>query len=319
MSKEYSCIRCGFETTEKRYLVKHLCRKTICDPNLKDVSPKLQLEELTKKEYSADAVQCQYCDKRFNNASNRYKHMRICKKNMENVSKKEIINAFSIIKEQCEKQSKVIKTLEKQYKDLVCYIKETIEKNTTIISKLQTDIEILKTKKSEKYYQHITEKFLGGTHKKVMCGITDISTDNLHAEIKHAKDYKDAIGQITCYNQVDPKPNLHLYLFGKAGKQLLETAKHLCSGLNIKLFIFTHSKNIVNIVDCFNNDNIVYTFREIAYEENNINYDEAVYDDTDDESNEEDIHVEKKENYDEEIDINALVPFFNSHHKQINI
>jgi hypothetical protein len=131
------------------------------------------------------------------------------------------------------------------------------------INKLQHDIEMLKEKKSEKFYQNIVELYLGGTHKKVSCGVTDVTTDTIHAEIKNSKDYKAAIGQVLCYNTVDPKAQLQLYIFGPESHKHFENAKTVCEGLNIELFTFQNINNCVHIIN--SNKEIVYTFMGCDY------------------------------------------------------
>jgi hypothetical protein len=103
MSNDFICCRCGFETDEKRYLVKHLQRKTLCDPLISSLVPEFQLTQLTKKTYNDNAVSCPHCDKRFNDPSNRSKHIKICKKNLENTPKADIIKELIEIKEQLAK------------------------------------------------------------------------------------------------------------------------------------------------------------------------------------------------------------------------
>lgn len=71
-------------------------------------------------------------------------------------------------------------------------------------------------KKYERTYQKILEVHLGATHKRLLNGqyITDITTDKLHAEIKNWNRWHSVIGQLHIYNKIDPRPQLHTYLFG---------------------------------------------------------------------------------------------------------
>jgi hypothetical protein len=59
------------------------------------------------------------------------------------------------------------------------------------LGNLQIENAILKNKKDESFYQLIVEKYLGGTHSRNKNGITDVTTDKIHAEIKRWKFYKD--------------------------------------------------------------------------------------------------------------------------------
>lgn len=103
MSNELFCCRCGFEAKERTYLIKHLRRKTLCDPVMSDLLPEIQLLEITKKTYNDNAVSCPHCDKKFNDPSNRYKHLKICKKNLDNIPKEDIVKELKEIKEQLAK------------------------------------------------------------------------------------------------------------------------------------------------------------------------------------------------------------------------
>lgn len=64
-------------------------------------------------------------------------------------------------------------------------------------------------------YQRFLEKQLDSKHKKVKYGVTDITTENEHIEIKKWSDYKHALGQIMSYNTCDKKEKLSVYFFGE--------------------------------------------------------------------------------------------------------
>jgi hypothetical protein len=66
----------------------------------------------------------------------------------------------------------------------------------------------------EKYYQKIVEDILQGKHKTLQSGITDVTNNDTHAEIKHWTKWKFLLGQLLSYNNCDYKPNLHAYMFG---------------------------------------------------------------------------------------------------------
>lgn len=74
-----------------------------------------------------------------------------------------------------------------------------------LISELQNELAILKESKSEIYYQRFLEKQLGASHKVTKYGITDITTDSEHIEIKHWKHFKACLGQLKSYNHGDNK------------------------------------------------------------------------------------------------------------------
>lgn len=64
--------------------------------------------------------------------------------------------------------------------------------------------------RDEKIYQFILEKHLGGTHLFLRdVGVTDITTDEFHAEIKHWSDSKKLIGQLMIYNVACPRKSFY--------------------------------------------------------------------------------------------------------------
>jgi uncharacterized CHY-type Zn-finger protein len=91
----YTCKRCGYETTYKHNLIKHLSRKTICNARESsvDIATEILIDELTKKDYNNVTYDCDYCKKKFNNNSNCKKHMLICKlKPVETAKEPECMN-----------------------------------------------------------------------------------------------------------------------------------------------------------------------------------------------------------------------------------
>jgi hypothetical protein len=105
------------------------------------------------------------------------------------------------------------------------------------VKQLRVENAILRNRKNEDVYQYILEQHLQGCHKHLSCGFTDITTDTLHAEIKSWKQWKHAMGQILAYGRVDPRNELHIYLYGqelspRKRNEAVETLK----SLNIKPF-----------------------------------------------------------------------------------
>lgn len=74
------CNRCGYKTERKGDLVKHLRKVNICSPNISDLDRNIQLSELCGKVVKDVHFVCEFCDQKFNNKSNMYRHRKICKK-----------------------------------------------------------------------------------------------------------------------------------------------------------------------------------------------------------------------------------------------
>jgi hypothetical protein len=69
-------------------------------------------------------------------------------------------------------------------------------------------------KRDEYFYQNWLERRLGGSHMKLQSGITDITTDTCHAEIKEWKSWKTGVGQLLAYSSELRRQEVALYLFG---------------------------------------------------------------------------------------------------------
>jgi hypothetical protein len=116
------------------------------------------------------------------------------------------------------------------------------------ISKLTIQLDLLKTHKKEDFYQKIVEHHLGGTHKTLKCGITDVTTDTIHAEVKRWDSYKAGVGQLVCYNHEDPRSELHMYLFGPVSNKQTDNIVEKLKNMNIKPFTFDVQPDSASIV-----------------------------------------------------------------------
>ena len=75
--------------------------------------------------------------------------------------------------------------------------------------------ELVGTRKDEIYYQELLERELGGKHLHIAgVGITDITTPDAHIEIKRWRQWKEALGQLTAYQNAVPRRLSCVYFFG---------------------------------------------------------------------------------------------------------
>lgn len=246
------CKRCGHEFEYKYLLLKHLNRKKSCEPTKSDISVDLLIDEIDEsknKKYS-----CRACFKKFKSFQTRWYHEKTCEKISEKTEEK--------IEEKPVQKNNQIVDIDNLKKYLLKEIKNEVVKKTENEKNLEKNIKTLnlelqyyKNRKNENFYQLLLENFLGGTHKKLKSGITDITTDYCHAEIKQWKSFKEAIGQLTCYNIQDPKPELHLYFFGKysAKERTIELIKE-CN--KFKIFSCEDLDDGVRIIDCITNEEV---------------------------------------------------------------
>lgn len=76
------------------------------------------------------------------------------------------------------------------------------------------------SKIKEELYQFNLEKILNGKHLNIpIIGITDITNDEFHAEIKCWNNWKNVVSQLLCYNMAAPRKELRAYFFGKKPKE----------------------------------------------------------------------------------------------------
>jgi hypothetical protein len=93
---------------------------------------------------------------------------------------------------------------------------------------------LLKTRINENVYQMVVERYLGGGHKRLNSGITDVLKD-VHAEIKEWSLFKYAVGQLVTYCAEDPKRK-QIYLFGNASKKCISAAVDTMQILDTMLY-----------------------------------------------------------------------------------
>ena len=130
------------------------------------------------------------------------------------------------------------------------------------IDNLQMQIEFLKSSKKELFYQKIVEKYLDGKHMSLPSGITDVTNNDVHAEIKNWDTWKVAISQLLCYNDDLPREKLQAYMFGKTPNQ--EKTKCIYEKFqkyNIDLFVFEIQQNVVYIKQ-YSTNKIMYSYFE---------------------------------------------------------
>lgn len=138
----------------------------------------------------------------------------------------------------------------------------------------------LENKRNENYYQKFLEKHFSASHKKTKCGITDISTDYEHIEIKHWKNYKSALGQLLSYNYNDNK-SLAAYFFGSISDEQKKIVIDLYSSKNISIYEFAETIDGIRVVEIVNMNGkkesdkeqklfIEWLDKNIEYKENEI-------------------------------------------------
>jgi regulator of replication initiation timing len=197
---------------------------------------------------------CEYCDKKFSTPQGKSQHKKICPKHPD----KELLNKVNNLEED-------IKQLQQQIALEPLPDKVSINKLVKENEKLKAQLHQLQARKKECFYQNILEKHFKATHKKLPIGITDITTDDTHVEIKRWNCWRDAFAQLILYNSHDPKEKLYACFFGEYTQSAKNLAIQSLKQQNITCFELMQTDNIIYMVnlddvELCNNKEIVYTF-----------------------------------------------------------
>lgn len=135
--------------------------------------------------------------------------------------------------------SKII-SLEKQIAQLAIenkILKDKIQNLETSFMIINQQLDDIQNKRNENYYQKFLEKYFNASHQKTKFGITDISTNNQHIEIKHWRNYKAALGQLLSYN-FDNNKLLAVYFFGSISDDQKQNIIELFHSKNVSVYEF---------------------------------------------------------------------------------
>jgi hypothetical protein len=124
--------------------------------------------------------------------------------------------------------------------------------------------DVTKTSYNKFFYQKVVETFLGKGRMNLEGSLTDVTTDTAHAKIRRWKDYATCIGELMNYDLIDPRPELHAYMFDEScGQNNIEAAVKLLTctfGPKLKMFYFTYLDNAVQIRN-YDTDDVVYEYQ----------------------------------------------------------
>lgn len=233
----HKCKRCGYETNESFNYWKHLKRINACPAKLSDISTTELLNAFNESRNEGKTLPCRFCRKLFGTKQTKYQHEQRCKKNPTHQTLDNTDNTANLAEEH--------RRLTEQLK-LANQEKEKANQEKERYEKLYYDA--LQTKrKCERTYQDILERYYGQGHKTLQSGVTDITTDTFHGEIKAWNCWKEAIGQLRCYNSDDPKAELHVYLFGQYDKTKKDIAKQRLLEQGFKVYEIVDENNTVVI------------------------------------------------------------------------
>jgi hypothetical protein len=257
---DHICKRCEYKTNLVANLKNHLHRKNHCiDKTMCGLSCEDILKTL-EKDTSNYKFSCNSCEMKFANRQGRYRH--VCKLENSDVKKKKLVQNNQTISQQ-ELISLHLELEKSHVKKKNLFVQNNQATSQQEMLSLRLELQYYKNRKNELFYQLLLENYLGGTHKTVKNGITDITTDDTHAEIKEFKCWKEGVGQLVCYNAVDKKDNLCLYLFGKYSQTCKRIVFETCELCGIKTYYFEENENGISIIES-SSKNVLHIFKPLS-------------------------------------------------------
>lgn len=256
MKDPYVCICCGYETFHRSSMYNHFYKKKKPCPKTRN---DIELTEEIKQYILNNRI--------YNIPKEKQEKTQIVSKKKLNTytcfscgymtnQKNEMCNHFNKPCQQLLTNDKMTDAIKNNILDNQFLPTYTLLINT--IKKLRLELQYFKNKKSEKFFQLILEEYLCGTHCKVDCGVTDITTEDSHCEIKEWHYWKHALGQLVAYSKSSSKKKLKMFCFGKCKDKMKETALDICLKSEILLYDIIVNNNKVDVLD-MQNRSIIYT------------------------------------------------------------
>lgn len=102
---------------------------------------------------------------------------------------------------------------------------------------------------TEDFYQKLLEKYFDASHMRYDGGISDITTDRFHGEIKHWNNWKQVPGQLQSANIRVPRDELRVFMFGNGSLQTKQHALDVFNSLQYEVYQLLHIEEDVYIQD----------------------------------------------------------------------
>jgi hypothetical protein len=124
----FKCERCGYNTSVKCNIIKHINRKKICKPILSEIIPKDREKEIL--DGVKEGKNCEYCDKFYSREDNLTRHLKKCSKKPDE-SLETLKELVKVLNEERSQRDKKEKEMEKEIKDMKEIITKADLGNTT--------------------------------------------------------------------------------------------------------------------------------------------------------------------------------------------
>lgn len=237
----FECKRCLYSTAHLKDIKSHLSRKFPCPSLHSSIPPEQLLGDIitTLQLQNVKKYKCRHCEKSYSSPQSRWLHVQQKHPTPVGVDTSRVEDNRQ---DQVADLKAEVAALRKTVQNLMVREPDVQNAESIIVS--------ISVVRNEEYYQRVLESVLQGTHKKLPCGITDITTPEFHAEIKNWKSWKEAIGQLLCYNHDDPRPSMRMYMFGKASPPLMRNVSAQAREHSINLYMITDVANGIEVTHC---------------------------------------------------------------------
>lgn len=235
----------------------HLSRKVPCIAKERDVPIEELLAELDKEEVRVPTVHtCDLCNKTLGSSQAKYTHKRFYCPERKKVETDQVpVQETGSIAD--ESLVALVQKMQKDYERDSSALRKRIDA-------LELELQASKMRKDESFYQKLLEGHLGGTHKRLSIGETDVTTDDCHAELKRWDCWKEALGQLLSYKCADEKEKLHVYFFGKYGRK--KEAIDVLKKFGIAVYEFEVVENGYK-VHCLSDERVAMVYKDWEHKE----------------------------------------------------
>jgi hypothetical protein len=142
----------------------------------------------------------------------------------------------------------VLCVVEQQRKE-IAELRLSRDKLTAVVSKSTSAVDALRNdRKHESHFQRILQNKFQAEHKHIVgVGVTDITTDDAHIEIKRWKYYDDVTGQLAKYQRALARPRSCVYYFGRMpNSRRLNEIFELMAAANIEVYWFDEEDDSIH-------------------------------------------------------------------------
>lgn len=237
-TEEWMCRRCHHKSSTKGNLMKHLNRQTPCTDEFEKIPIKEYLDELTTRKHTGKYYVCTYCASKYTTRQARHKHKKTCKARLqhcEGSTTQNIINEVTV-------------TMSEPVEDLP--VATHTEEEVTLASQYhQAELAISRETRNEQFYQRLLERHFNASHRVLESGITDITTDDCHIELKNWRSWQQAMGQLLVYNNDLKRRRLMACFFGDISAQIKSTAASHLSKQGIQCWEFINDQGRICLRD----------------------------------------------------------------------